>query len=72
MAAVKAASGPVAYQVSDTHGNPVQIKQGQASPIDKSPTLSLTSGGHIVTLTKQNLTDLTPVFAAFVATGVLS
>jgi hypothetical protein len=72
MAAVKAASGPTAYQVADTHNNPVQVKQGQPSPIDRSPTLILTQGGNVLTLTKANFTDLNPVFIAFAATGVLS
>jgi hypothetical protein len=72
VAAIKASSGVPAYQVADTHGNPVQIKQGQASPIDKSPTLSFTQGGHIITLTKQNIADLLATFTTFGATGVLS
>ena len=72
LAAIKASSGPTSYQVADTHGNPVVLKQAQASPIDKSATVSLTQGGHIITLTKQNISDLQAAFATFAATGVLS
>ena len=72
MAAIKASSGPTSYQIADTHGNPVVLKQAQASPIDKSATISLTQGGHIITLTKQNISDLLAALTAFAASGVLS
>jgi hypothetical protein len=72
LAAIKASSGPTSYQVADTHGNPVVIKQAQPSPIDKTGTISVTQGGHIITFTQQNIIDLQPVFAAFALKGVLS
>ena len=72
MAAIKAASGVTSYQVADTHGNPVVLKQAQASPIDKSATVSLTQGGHIITLTKQNISDLLAALTGFAGTGLLS
>jgi len=48
------------------------VQQGGPTFVGNAPTVVLAQGGHTITLTKQNITDLLSPLSGFSSTGVLS
>jgi len=72
MAAQKTTDRGTMYAVIDAHGNKATVQQGGPTFVGNAPTVVLAQGGHTITLTKQNITDLLSPLSGFSSTGVLS